>query len=72
MDGALQPCELSQVDQHPLHLHQREHQWAVQRLEVEAPAAHQAYLEATTTSGKSATYDEGTYTMPFVINVSYP
>lgn len=40
--------------------------------QIESTAAHRAYLEATTTSGKSVKYDEGTYVMPFVIQVTYP
>jgi hypothetical protein len=39
---------------------------------IEATADHRAYLEATTTSGKSIKYDEGAYRMPFRIDISYP
>jgi hypothetical protein len=39
---------------------------------IEAAAAHRARLVASTTSGKYVTYDEGLYSMPFEITVTYP
>lgn len=39
---------------------------------IEADASDVALLQASTTSGKQVTYDEGTYRMPFAIDVSYP
>ena len=39
---------------------------------IEATAGHVALLQASTTSGKQVTYNEGTYRMPFAIEVSYP
>jgi hypothetical protein len=39
---------------------------------IEATTEHVARLEATTTSGKSVRYDEGTYRMPFAIDIFYP
>ena len=39
---------------------------------IEATASHVAQLVASTTRGKSIAYDEGTYRMPFAIDVTYP
>jgi hypothetical protein len=39
---------------------------------IEATADHRAQLEAATTKGKSVVYDEGTYRMPFALDISYP
>ena len=39
---------------------------------IEATASHVAQLIASTTSGKYIVYDEGTYRMPFAIDITYP
>jgi hypothetical protein len=39
---------------------------------IEATSAHLGLLQAATTSGKQVVYNQGTYRMPFAIDISYP